>query len=111
MRAIGLFLATALLAGCELFGIGSLGGCPTALLEGTLAPDSTGGAHVLTEFGPQAVEWPAGYTVSSVDGRVQLTDQSFSAVASEGETVYVGGGMSADNTAFVACGYVGNEPP
>jgi hypothetical protein len=32
-------------------------------------------------------------------------------IAAEGELVYVGGGMNADDTAFVACGYVSRDPP
>ena len=80
--------------------------------EGTLAPHPRGGAYVLSEFGPQSVEWPIGYTVSSMaGGKIQLLDPGLNVVASEGEQVYIGGGMSADNTNFVACGYVSNQPP
>ena len=111
MRTIGLFAATGLLAGCELFGFASPTACPAALLEGTLAPDSLGGALVVGEFGPQAVQWPTGYAVSTVGGKVQLLDPGSRIVAAEGDPIYVGGGMSPDNTAFVACGYVSTEPP
>ena len=111
MRRIGLPLVAGLLAGCELFGFASPMACPAALLEGTLAPDSLGGALVVGEFGPQAVEWPTGYAVSKVAGEVQLLDPSSRIVAGEGDPIYVGGGMSPDNTIFVACGYVSSEPP
>ena len=32
-------------------------------------------------------------------------------VASEGDTVYVGGGMTPDDEVFVGCGYVSRDPP
>jgi len=32
-------------------------------------------------------------------------------VATEGDTVYVGGGMDAADEVFVACGYVSRDPP
>jgi hypothetical protein len=42
---------------------------------------------------------------------VVLRDALGNVVASDGETVYVGGGMDANNEAFVACGYVSRDPP
>jgi len=32
-------------------------------------------------------------------------------VATEGDTVYVGGGMDEADEVFVACGYVSRDPP
>jgi len=107
---LSLTLASLFLAGCQLLGISGTG-CPTALLEGTLAPDPEGGALVVTEFGQQPVDWPDGYQAETVAGRVQLLDAGRNVVASEGESIYVGGGMDQDDTVFAACGYVGTQPP
>ena len=85
-------------------------GCPAALLEGRLASDDRGGALVITEFGPQTVRWPDGYRVEQALN-VVLRDARGMVVATEGDTVYVGGGMDEADEVFVACGYVSRDPP
>jgi hypothetical protein len=85
-------------------------GCPTALAQGRLAPDGEGGALLQDEFGETRVRWPAGYVVEQ-EPELQLRDPFGTLVASEGDTVYVGGGMAPDEEVFVACGYVSRDPP
>lgn len=95
------------LGACSLI---PLQGCPTALLQGRLVSDGNGGAAVASDFGTQAVRWPDGYQVD--DGaQVVLRGPLGNVVASEGETVYVGGGMDANDEEFVACGNVSRDPP
>ena len=84
-------------------------GCPTALAEGRLAPDGDGGALLQGESGDIRVRWPDGYRV--VQEPLQLRGPFGNLVASEGDTVYVGGGMTPDDEVFVACGYVSRDPP
>jgi hypothetical protein len=79
-------------------------------MEGRLVPDDRWGVALQTEFGPQGVRWPHGY-VAALDPGLVLLDDSGHLVARAGETVYVGGGMDADNVLFVACGYVSPDPP
>jgi hypothetical protein len=85
-------------------------GCPTALAQGRLAPDGDGGALLLGEFGETRVRWPDGYVVQQ-EPVLQLRGPFGGLVASEGDTVYVGGGMTPDDEVFVACGYVSRDPP
>ena len=86
-------------------------GCPQALLSGTLARAAANTAVVATESGEQAVEWPFGYSVRT-DPVFSLLDLSGNVVATEGDPVYVGGGMASEtDEVFVACGYVGGDPP
>jgi hypothetical protein len=85
-------------------------GCPAALAQGQLAADGEDGALLKGEFGETLVRWPDGYRV--VQGpELQLRDPFGALVASEGDTVYVGGGMTPDDEVFVACGYVSRDPP
>lgn len=85
-------------------------GCPAALLEGALVADDRWGVALATEFGSQAVRWPSGYYARQ-SGALTLHDAVGRVVASQGDIVYVGGGMDADNVLFVACGYVSRDPP
>jgi hypothetical protein len=100
--------AIAVMTACSLVPIPHA--CPTALLEGLLAFDDHGGALVMTEFGRQPVRWPDGYRVEQAPN-VVLRDAWGMSVATEGDTVYVGGGMDAADEVFVACGYVSRDPP
>ncbi len=84
--------------------------CPGALLTGRLA-DSDGVAVVIDEFGPQSVTWPDGYSVDQTPELV-LRDPLGRVVASEGDTIYIGGGQDPDDPdAFRACGHVSRDPP
>ena len=93
-------------------GSSGCGGCPQALLSGTLARADDDTAVVRIDDGTtQVVEWPFGYRVDT-EPAFSLVDLTGTVVASEGDPIYVGGG-SADETdeVFVACGYVSREPP
>ena len=77
---------------------------------GYLAPDGAGGALLENEFGQTRVRWPDGYKV--VVDPVRLYGPFGSLIATEGDAVYVGGGMSQpDEEVFVACDYVSTDPP
>lgn len=79
--------------------------CDAALLEGSLVADDAGGFLVAHESGAvTAVSWPEGYEVQVLDGARVLLDPSGNVVAREGDVVSLGGGMNADDTAFVVCG-------
>lgn len=85
--------------------------CPAALLSGRLAPDPDGGAHVISpDIGAKPVRWPEGY-VAVEDPVLRLVDPDGNLVASEGDTIYVGGGFTAGDELFIACGYVSRDPP
>lgn len=87
------------------------GGCPTALAQGELAPDGDGGALLRGEAGEIRLRWPDGFSVAA-DPEVSLHGPFGALVASEGDTLYVGGGFTgADDEVFVACGYVSRDPP
>lgn len=92
----------------------SMGGCPTALATGTLAVQ--GEELVLrAETGETfRVLWPSGYSASTdAGGELVLTHVFDGIVARQGDTVNVGGGMSADDTTFQGCGelWVGDAGP
>lgn len=85
-------------------------GCPAALLAGQLIADERWGVALATDAGPAPVRWPSGYYARQ--GTVlTLHDAAGRAIASQGETLYVGGGMDADDVLFVACGYVSRDAP
>jgi hypothetical protein len=88
--------------------------CPAALLSGQLAVDEAGDEPALvvaTDHGTQAVVWPDGYSADFAGEVAQLRGPFGQTIAAEGEPIYIGGGMNADDTAFVACGHVSREPP
>lgn len=84
--------------------------CPAALLEGTLAQGPGGTAVVAWEFGEQAVRWPEGYVVERAP-ELRLLDDRGALVASEGDPISIGGGFTAGDELFIACGHVSSEPP
>jgi hypothetical protein len=102
--AVGLAV---LLAACSL--VGPLA-CPTALLEGTLVDDGGGRLAVETGVGVTAVQWPDGYRVDG-DQELVLRDGWGRTIATEGDTIYVGGGMNESDDTFIACEYVSRDPP
>ena len=100
--------ATGLLAACSLI---PPAGCPQALLTGHLAASDDGGALVVSESEETRVIWPDGYTVE-LTPEVVLRDPLGNVVASEGDTIYVGGGQDPDDPdAFRACGHISRDPP
>ena len=57
------------------------------------------------------MRWPDGYTVVP-QPELKLFGPIGNLVASEGDTVYVGGGMApSGEEIFVACDYVSRDPP
>ena len=96
----------ALYLGFALATATTTGGCPTALLQGTLvAVDGT----LRVESDPPGtvtkVSWPFGYSVGDDGGRLGLW-RLFSVVAHEGDRVSAGGGSGVDDSVFNACGPV-----
>lgn len=90
-----------------VLGTASLGGCPTALLQGTLANvDGTLGVEQTSPGRAMPVAWPIGYGVRDDQGVLVLTRFLVVDVAREGDTVSIGGGMSADDSTFKGCGPV-----
>lgn len=104
---IAVFIA-AVMVGCALpFGPTE---CSAALAEGRLAPDGQGSALLVMDDRRQPVQWPAGYSVEP-GPPVRLWGPGFQLIAEEGDTVYAGGGFTEGDELFIACGYVGRDPP
>ena len=98
-----------LAVGCSGVPFPTVEECPGALLSGPLVR-SGDDLVVATEFGAQPVLWPDGYVV--VPGReLALLDDGRKLVASEGDIIFIGGGMDGADETFIACGYVSTEPP
>lgn len=82
------------------------GGCPTALLQGTLVEVDGGlGVESVPPGTVSRVSWPFGYSVGDDGGRLGLW-RVFTVVAHEGDRVSAGGGSGVDDTVFNACGPV-----
>ena len=79
------------------------GGCPTALVQGTLVEDG-GTLAVATEWSPDpvAILWPFGYAVERRDGELALT-RVFQVVARAGDEVSIGGADGGGGS-FRGCG-------
>lgn len=105
MRVVPLFLLILFwVAACDQTLAPPAEECPAALLEGELLPDDADGFLVSHESGAvTAVVWPDGYRVRDADVR-ELLDPDGHVAAREGEFVSLGGGMTADDAAFVVCG-------
>src|SRR3990172_8804328 len=112
MRKFVIVTAAILAAGAVgsagiVLGTASLGGCPTALVQGTLVRvDGTLGVEPVPPGQVMPVAWPIGYGIRDDRGVLVLTRFLVVDVAREGETVSVGGGMSANNSTFQGCGPV-----
>jgi hypothetical protein len=92
-----------------VLGTASFGGCPTALLQGTLVRvDGTLGVQQTPPGRAMPVAWPIGYGVRDDEGVLVVSRFLVVDVAREGDTVSVGGGMSADDSTFQGCGPVTN---
>ena len=106
---VGVWVAGFAIAGCSTISPPTAQECPAALLSGRLVQDGEA-LVVMTEFGEQPVRWPEGYAVEQAPS-LRLRDPSGTVVASEGDTIYVGGGATAGDELFIACGYVSTDPP
>jgi hypothetical protein len=92
-----------------VLGSASLGGCPTALVQGTLVNvDGRLSVQAVPSRQVMPVTWPIGYGVRDDQGVLILTRFLVVDIAREGDTVSVGGGMSADDSTFQGCGPVRN---
>ena len=111
-RVLGPIAASALLlAACSLI---APGGCPQALLSGTLA--RTNDVPMLAVWDGREhhrVTWPDGYAFEvTPEDLMVLRDPVGRVVAAEGDPIYIGGGEDPDDPgAFKACGYVSRDPP
>jgi hypothetical protein len=108
---VAVLVALALAGGALYLGFAlalgtTTGGCPTALLQGTLVEvDGTLGVESVPPGSVSKGDWPFGYGVGDEDGTLVLT-RLFTTVAREGDQVSVGGGSSSDDATFTACGSV-----
>ncbi|TAK00154.1 MAG: hypothetical protein EPO36_09770 [Chloroflexota bacterium] len=92
-----------------VLGSASLGGCPTAQVQGMLVNiDGTLRVQAVPSRQVMPVAWPIGYGVRDDQGVLVLTRFLVVDIAREGDTVSVGGGMSADDSTFQGCGPVRN---
>ena len=103
------FSVAMLASGCGLLPAGLLepGGCPAALLEGTLVRHEASGLGV---HQPEVdviypVEWEAGWSVREVDGVLELMDGAGRVVGVEGDGFSAGGGFTpGPDEVFQPCG-------
>lgn len=85
---------------------GLVGGCPTALIEGVLAPSAESVVGLAGADGiAHPVRWPNGWFATDDNGLV-LRDGRGGEVAREGEFISAGGGMDAQDRLFIVCGEV-----
>jgi hypothetical protein len=110
MRLVYVILAIVLVAplsGCTA--------CPTALLEGTLVANGSGGLSVRApEGGIVPVHWPSGVGVGHEGDQLVLTNPLGQPIAHEGEFVSMAGGVPGDTPEFDACGPIAvsaSRPP
>ena len=94
----------AILALCLGLGGAGCSGCATALLEGVLVADGTGGLAVRAGENVVPVDWPDGVGIGKDDDLLVLTNPLGLAIAHEGELVSIGGGSALDGPGFAACG-------
>lgn len=109
--SIGVVIVAALVVAVAWSGFvlltASTGGCAAALLQGTLVRRGTTlGVEPVPKAPPMSVSWPIGYGVRDDAGTLVLTRFLVTDIAREGDAVSVGGGMSNDDSVFLACGPV-----
>ena len=108
-------LVALLFAGSLALGGAGCTSCPTALLEGTLVANGSGGLAVQApEGGVVAVHWPSGVGVGHDGDQLVLTNPLGQPVAHQGEFVSMAGGVPGDTPEFVACGPIAvraSRPP
>ena len=97
-------LVALLLLACSLaFGGAGCTACATALLEGTLVPNGTGGLAVQApEGGVVPVHWPSGVGVGHDGDLLVLTNPLGQPIAHQGEFVSMAGGVPGDSPEFAA---------
>ena len=84
--------------------------CPTALLEGVLVNDGSGGLAVQIDDGATIpVRWPDwhGVSVDDATGRLVVTGPFGAVAAREGDRVALGGGEDPNGPGFKVCGQIG----
>jgi hypothetical protein len=98
----------ALLLGVFWFGTASPGGCPTALLEGTLEADAATNALFVRADDGRAVTvgWPIGYGPGINAGGEPVLTRLFVQVAEPGDRISMGGG-EGQGVDFQGCGVIG----
>jgi hypothetical protein len=108
MRAAGIVIRVLALT-LLVPGTGACLGCPAALLSGTLADE--GGELVVTSPGAPSVhvDWPMGFSVREVDGRLSVVDLLGNVQATEGDQVRIGGGLGTDDR-WGTCGSIERVP-
>lgn len=86
--------------------------CDDSLLTGRLIPDSDSGLAVQASTGEiTKVMWPFGYSARYVDDRIELLDADGSVVATEGDTMQMGGGLGGAGLFHACAGTVHRAAP
>jgi hypothetical protein len=101
-RLLALTLLLPATAGCQ--------GCALALLTGTLADQGGELVVVHPDAPPTHLQWPFGYSVREVDGRLAVVDLFGSVQAAEGDQVRLGGGTGDRDDSWAVCGSVERVP-
>ncbi len=84
---------------------GTAAACPAALIEGTLVDDERHGMALAgTDGVRRQILWPPGYTTQLDASGLVLYDEVGSIVAREGDFVSIGGGETASDGPWLACG-------
>jgi hypothetical protein len=108
-------LVALLFAGSLALGGAGCASCPTALLEGTLVANDSGGLAVQAPEGRIVpVHWPSGVGVGHDGDQLVLTNPLGQPIAHQGEFVSMAGGVPGDSPGFDACGPIAvsaSRPP
>jgi len=108
-------LVALLIASSLALGSAACVACPTALLEGTLVANGSGGLAVQApEGGIVAVKWPSGVGVGHDGDQLVLTNPLGQPIAHQGEFVSMAGGVLGNTPEFDACGPIAvsaSRPP
>jgi hypothetical protein len=108
-------LVALLFAGSLALGGAGCASCPTALLEGTLVANDSGGLAVQAPEGRIVpVHWPSGVGVGHDGDQLVLTNPLGQPIAHQGEFVSMAGGVPGDSPEFDACGPIAvsaSRPP
>jgi hypothetical protein len=67
-------------------------GCPAAVVEGQLIPDSSAGSAIMLGDLVWRIRWPVGYSGRRAGDEVEILDQTGQVVARTGTHVRLGGG-------------------